>query len=93
MSHAHVESRDSVLDVRHTKILLLHENSEEAASRVFTSSNMFRILTKVQDTVTRIVYGVEQQTRKMSFYACVDKDMSGNSISVRPDSSYPRVER
>lgn len=38
---------------------------------------------KVQDTVTRAVYGVEKQTSKMSFYSCVDKMINGDNITVR----------
>lgn len=46
-------------------------------------SFVFRMFGKVQDTVTRAVYGVEKQTSKMSFYSCVDKMINGDNITVR----------
>ena len=46
-------------------------------------SLLYRMFGKVQDTVTRVVYGVEQQTSKMSFYSCVDKMINGDNITVR----------
>jgi hypothetical protein len=46
-------------------------------------SIVYRIFGKVQDTLTRAVYGVEKQTSKMSFYSCVDKKINGDNITVR----------
>ena len=50
---------------------------------IITMSFVYRIFGKVQDTVTRAVYGVEKQTSKMSFYSCVDKKINGDNITVR----------
>lgn len=41
-----------------------------------------RAFGKVQDTVTRALYGVENQTSKMSFYSCADKNMQGEEVKM-----------
>jgi hypothetical protein len=84
MSQAQIESRDIVLEVRHISSVIWMRTQKHLSKIASITTKMFRVLAKIQDSLTRIVYGVEQQTRKMSLYACVDKDMSGNSVSVRP---------
>jgi hypothetical protein len=37
---------------------------------------------KVQDSTTRLMYGLEKKTGKMSFYSTVDKDMTGKERSM-----------
>jgi hypothetical protein len=36
----------------------------------------------VQDQVTRLIYGVERTTAKMSFYELGDKNMSGDEVKL-----------
>lgn len=45
-------------------------------------SLMFRAFGKVQDTVTRALYGAEKLTSKMSFNSCADKNMDGAEVKV-----------
>lgn len=57
--------------------------SEDTPSQsTIMSSVLLRGLAKVQDTTTRLLYGKEQVTRKMSFYECIDKDMAGNEVKM-----------
>jgi len=46
------------------------------------SSLLFRGFGKVQDVSTRLFYGAETVTSKMSFYDLVDKDMKGHEVSM-----------
>ena len=41
-----------------------------------------RVFGKVQDAATRVIYGTEQTTSKMSFYSLVDRDGQGNSVEM-----------
>jgi hypothetical protein len=46
-------------------------------------SNLFkRAFGKVHDASTRLIYGVEQTTQKMSFYSCADKSMDGEAVPM-----------
>lgn len=57
-------------------------------------SIVYRIFGKVQDSLTRAVYGVEKQTSKMSFYSCVDKKIKGENITVSsPRHLHPSMYR
>lgn len=47
------------------------------------SSLLSRGFGKVQDIATRLLYGTESVTTKMSFYDCVDKSMiTGETIPM-----------
>lgn len=46
------------------------------------SSLLYKGLGKLQDGVTRVVFGSEVVTSKINFYDCVDRDMKGNEVSM-----------
>ena len=43
---------------------------------------IFTMFKRIQDRVTKTVFGREKVTLKQSFYELVDKDMSGNEVPM-----------
>jgi hypothetical protein len=70
-------------------ILVCSDNSQSMITNIIsvffvsTMSLLYRAFGRVQDTVTRAIYGVEKRTNKMSFYSCVDTKINGDNITVR----------
>jgi len=46
------------------------------------TSIISRGLGKVQDATTKLLFGTEKVTSKMSFYDLVDKDMNGKEVKM-----------
>ena len=73
-----MEQNQTMLLLTAMMLTMLNDDIDDIIEQI-----MFRAFGKVMIGITRVRYGTDQTTSKMSFYACVDKDtMTGKEVKV-----------